>query len=188
MTLDSSSGKATAEVAHEQLLRSWPTLVGWVEERREFLTWKSILEADRLDYDNTPTNVKTTALLMGRKLSVARGWLASHADDLGPEERKFISDSIAEEKKQLEEKNEARRRAEKARTRTGGARLTVAGMRGAFTALASERLSGISSHDLLSYGPAAIVLLALLVFLIQLIFFLPKLTRYRSGSRSRSGR
>ena len=120
MTLDGSSGEATAEVAHEQLLRSWPTLVGWVEERREFLTWKSILEADRLDYDNTPTSVKTTALLMGRRLSVARKWFPSHSEDLAPEDRKFISDSIAEE-------NEDRRRAEKARTRTGVVRLTGAG-------------------------------------------------------------
>ena len=162
--------KDVAEVAHEQLLRSWPTLDGWLKRRWEFLIFKSYLEEERKFYDETPASAKTSALLTGRRLEVARDLLKMQADDLAPEERKFISDSVVEEKKQIED----RRQEKKARARTEVA--TVAGVAGmsALTALALEHLFGISWHDLLSYGPFAIVSLVLLVFLIVLLLFLPQ--------------
>ena len=36
-------GVRTVEVAHEALFRTWPLLVGWLEDEREFLTWRQRL-------------------------------------------------------------------------------------------------------------------------------------------------
>jgi hypothetical protein len=44
-------GKATAEVAHEILLKTWPTLKRWLEDQREFLVWRGELEVRRKEYD-----------------------------------------------------------------------------------------------------------------------------------------
>src|SRR5262249_17551454 len=88
------SSDVSAEVAHEQILRKWPTLARWLGERREFLTWKAAVEADRAGYDEAPPADKLTALLTGRRLSVARQWLTSHGADLAPEERAFIAPSL----------------------------------------------------------------------------------------------
>ena len=163
VTLEGVGDEVTAEVAHEQILRSWLTLQSWVEERREFLTWKSDLEAARIYYENTPTSKETKALLTGLRLEVARKWFSSHKEDLAPEDRKFISDSIVEE-------NEA----EKTRARTGIVRLAGAGMIGAFTTLILEQVFGISFDHLLLYVPFAIVLLTFLGFLIVLSLLLPQ--------------
>jgi hypothetical protein len=70
-----------------------PTLAGWLGERREFLTWKAVVVTDRAGYDEAPPADKPTALLTGRRLSVAQQWLASHGGDLAPEERAFIAAS-----------------------------------------------------------------------------------------------
>ena len=43
--------KATAEVAHEVLLKAWPTLTRWLEDERDFLVWRGELDARRRDYE-----------------------------------------------------------------------------------------------------------------------------------------
>ncbi len=99
-------------MAHEQILRRWPTLVGWLDELREFLTWKSEVEAARVDYENTPEAEKVTALLTGRKLLVAREWLSSNGDDLASEEKSFVILSIKAEDARSMQLQELRRLAE----------------------------------------------------------------------------
>ena len=94
VVLEGGSGEVTAEVAHEQLLRKWPALEGWLGELRDFLTWKADLEAARAAYDETPSAEKPSALLTGRGLLIARNWLASHEDDLANEDRAFVKASI----------------------------------------------------------------------------------------------
>ena len=44
-------GKATAEVAHEILLKTWPTLKRWLEDERDFLVWRGELGARREEYN-----------------------------------------------------------------------------------------------------------------------------------------
>jgi hypothetical protein len=94
LTLEGGSGEVTAEVAHEQILRKWPALEGWLSELRDFLTWKADLEAARAAYDETPAADKPSALLGGRRLLLARNWLASHRDDLADEDRAFVEASV----------------------------------------------------------------------------------------------
>ncbi len=86
-------GEVAAEVAHEQILRKWPTLDRWLDEERDFLIWKSDLEEDRLVYDKTPASDKHAAFLRGRRLSLAHEWLSSREEDLAQEDIDFIHES-----------------------------------------------------------------------------------------------
>jgi hypothetical protein len=84
----------TAEVAHEQLLRKWPTLIHWLESQREFLIWKGEIEADRREWEKLPEAERVTALLSGRRLLRAEQWLESHSEVLPDEDRAFVRKSV----------------------------------------------------------------------------------------------
>jgi formylglycine-generating enzyme required for sulfatase activity len=90
-------GEAYAEIAHEAVFRRWDTLRNWITEARDFLIWKSTLEADRRAWDRAPDGSKSDALLMGLKLAQAQGWLARRAGDLERPDKNFIGLSVARE-------------------------------------------------------------------------------------------
>jgi formylglycine-generating enzyme required for sulfatase activity len=89
-------GRATAEVAHEILLKIWPTLKRWLEDQREFLVWRGELDARRKEYDEAGKEGpcrQRGALLMGLPLDTARKWLAARRGDIEPADRAFIEAS-----------------------------------------------------------------------------------------------
>jgi formylglycine-generating enzyme required for sulfatase activity len=96
-------GKATAEVAHEILLKNWPTLRGWLDAEREFLIWRGELDARRKEYDQAGTRDEKTgkadlreqrqALLMGLPLDTAKKYLAARRGDIEPADLAFIEAS-----------------------------------------------------------------------------------------------
>lgn len=88
------NNKETIEVAHEALLREWPQLARWLNEQREFLTWRSQLEAARALWESLPNGARAPALLMGRALTIAEGWLATRAQDLPAADTDFIRASV----------------------------------------------------------------------------------------------
>jgi formylglycine-generating enzyme required for sulfatase activity len=95
-----ATGEMTyAEVAHEAIFRRWDKLREWIAAEREFLAWRSGLEAARQAWAATPDASKRDALLMGVALAQAQSWLARRAEDLPAPEREFIAQSIAREKK-----------------------------------------------------------------------------------------
>jgi formylglycine-generating enzyme required for sulfatase activity len=79
-----------AEVAHEAIFRRWDNLRDWVAAEREFLAWRSGLEAARRRWERTPERSKADALLMGLALAQAQSWLARRPDDLPEVDRQFI--------------------------------------------------------------------------------------------------
>jgi hypothetical protein len=87
-------GEPIVEVAHEQLLQSWPTLKGWLQEEREFLIWRTETEQAATDYGKLPVEKRPEAVLMGLRLSTAESWFAQRADDLAPELRDYVKASI----------------------------------------------------------------------------------------------
>lgn len=95
-----------AEVAHEQLLRKWPTLTRWLEEQREFLVWKGEIESDRREWEALPPADRASGLLSGRRLRRAQHWLDSREDDVPAKDRDFVEQSVAAE---TEAKNKALR-------------------------------------------------------------------------------
>jgi formylglycine-generating enzyme required for sulfatase activity len=94
-------GKATAEVAHEILLKTWPTLQRWLEEERDFLIWRGELDARRKDYEhvgNAGSRQQRQALLMGLPLDTAKKHLAARGGDLEGADRDFIEASVQAER------------------------------------------------------------------------------------------
>jgi formylglycine-generating enzyme required for sulfatase activity len=90
-------GKATAEVAHEILLKTWPTLKRWLEVEREFLVWRGELDARREEYDRAGkagARQQRQALLMGLPLDTARKWLEVRRPDIEPSAQAFIEASV----------------------------------------------------------------------------------------------
>src|SRR5262245_10896296 len=90
-------GKATAEVAHEVLLRAWPTLTRWLEDERDFLVWRGELDARRKDYEKAGeagARQQQQALLMGLPLDTAQKYLTARRSDIEPADRAFIEASM----------------------------------------------------------------------------------------------
>jgi formylglycine-generating enzyme required for sulfatase activity len=99
VTATPQGGEAYAEVAHEAIFRRWDKLREWVSAEREFLAWRSSLEAARRAWEAAADASKHDALLMGAALTQAQSWLAKRAEDLPLPDREFIALSIAREKK-----------------------------------------------------------------------------------------
>ena len=99
VTVTSETGETSAEVAHEAIFRRWDKLREWIAAEREFLAWRSGLEAERRAWEATPEASKDDALLMGAALTQAHSWLTKRAEDLLKSDREFIARSIARDKR-----------------------------------------------------------------------------------------
>src|ERR1700731_1831110 len=99
VTATPESGETYAEVAHEAIFRRWHKLRDWIAAEREFLAWRSGLEAARRAWQATPASAKRDALIMGAPLTQAQSWFAQRAEDLPKVDREFIALSIGRERK-----------------------------------------------------------------------------------------
>ena len=93
VTVTTETGETYAEVAHEAIFRRWDKLREWIAAEREFLAWRSGLEAARRAWQATPDASKADALLMGFALTQAQSWLAKRAEDIPAADRDFIVQS-----------------------------------------------------------------------------------------------
>src|SRR5262249_31085532 len=84
------AGETYAEVAHEAIFRRWERLREWIAAEREFLVWKTDVEAARRAWESAPEEARNEALLMGFALARAQSWLARRAEDLPKSAREFI--------------------------------------------------------------------------------------------------
>jgi hypothetical protein len=80
-------------VAHEAIFRRWDKLREWIAAEREFLAWRSGLEAARRAWQATPDRSKNDALLMGHALAQAQSWHTKRAEDIPTADRAFILQS-----------------------------------------------------------------------------------------------
>ena len=94
ITVAPENGETFAEVAHEAIFRRWDRLREWIAGEREFLAWRSGLEAARRSWQAMPTAMRQEALLMGAALTQAQSWFAKRGKDLTPPDRQFIALSI----------------------------------------------------------------------------------------------
>ena len=88
-----TTSEGVAEVAHEALIREWPTLREWLADDREGLRLHRHLteaaqEWERLDRDRD-------SLYRGARLAQAVEWANTHAGELNPLERAFLEASLA---------------------------------------------------------------------------------------------
>jgi WD40 repeat protein/class 3 adenylate cyclase/tRNA A-37 threonylcarbamoyl transferase component Bud32 len=101
-------GEGTAEVAHEVLIREWPTLRGWLEEDREGLRLQRRLgDAARIweAAGRDPTD-----LYRGTRLGAALEWAQGRPAALNATEREFLDASAAEADRERRAQLRANRR------------------------------------------------------------------------------
>jgi KaiC/GvpD/RAD55 family RecA-like ATPase len=83
--------RATAEVAHEALIRTWKTLRTWIEQDAQFLVWRQRLDLFVSEWERT--NHDSSSLLSGTRLAEARVWQRSHPASFTERERRFLDTS-----------------------------------------------------------------------------------------------
>lgn len=113
----------SAEVAHEALIREWPTLRGWLEDDRECLRLHRHLTDSAQEWQTY--NREPDMLYRGARLAQAREWAEGHQDEMNDLEREFLaaSQALAEceaserEAQRQRELDSARRLAEAERRR-----------------------------------------------------------------------
>jgi formylglycine-generating enzyme required for sulfatase activity len=103
VTATPEGGETYAEVAHEAIFRRWDTVRDWIAAERQFLAWRTGLEAAQRAWRATSDSCKGDALLMGAALTQAQSWLSKRKADLPVVDRDFIDQST-----QLENKAKAR--------------------------------------------------------------------------------
>lgn len=91
--VESGGRQEMVEIAHEALVRRWPRLSQWLQEDREILVWRQRLRLIIREWEQTGRD--DGFLLRGPLLDEARLWLSRRANDLTPEEKDFISSSLA---------------------------------------------------------------------------------------------
>ena len=97
VTATPEGSEAYAEVAHEAIFRRWGKLRDWIAAEREFLAWKTGLEAARRAWQGTSDSSKDDALLMGVAQAQAQSWLGKRREDLPVVDRNFIDQSTKRE-------------------------------------------------------------------------------------------
>ncbi|MGD8969236.1 MAG: BTAD domain-containing putative transcriptional regulator, partial [Anaerolineae bacterium] len=100
--------KESVQVAHEALIREWPSLRGWLEEDRAFRLWQGRLWAALRQWEASDRD--EGALLRGAVLTQAEQWLAQRAGDLNPDERGYIQESVALREREQAAQGRRRRR------------------------------------------------------------------------------
>jgi WD40 repeat protein/class 3 adenylate cyclase len=87
-------GEDTAEVAHEVLIREWPTLRGWLEEDRDGIRLHRQLSAAARLWETGGR--QPGDLYRGARLPAAAEWGGAHGKELNASESAFLDASIAE--------------------------------------------------------------------------------------------
>jgi WD40 repeat protein/class 3 adenylate cyclase len=125
-------GEGTVEVAHEALIRHWPTLRAWLDEDREGrLVHRRLTEAAR---EWNSTQREPALLYRGTRLAGAGDWASAHDSELNELERQFLSASRDAELRDI------------AATRKRNRRLRIL-LAGALVALAGAVAGGLLALD-----------------------------------------
>ena len=103
-----TTSEDSVQVAHEALIREWPTLRGWLEDNREGLRLHRQLTEAAQDWQ--AAEGEPDMLIRGARLAQAREWAASHTDDMNSLEKEFLEASIASSEREATEREAARQR------------------------------------------------------------------------------
>jgi WD40 repeat protein/transcriptional regulator with XRE-family HTH domain len=104
-----TTSEDSAEVAHEALIREWPTLRSWLEDNREGLRLHRHLTETSQEWEILSR--EPDVLYRGARLAQALEWAASHQDEMNELEREFLEEARAFAEREAVEK-EARRQRE----------------------------------------------------------------------------
>src|SRR4029077_19675134 len=97
----------TAEVAHEALIREWPTLRDWLSQDREALRVHRHLTEATQEWELLERD--PGALYRGTRLANAADWATDHPGTLNAQERAFLVASTEQRTREEEERETQRR-------------------------------------------------------------------------------
>jgi WD40 repeat protein/class 3 adenylate cyclase/energy-coupling factor transporter ATP-binding protein EcfA2 len=101
-------GEETVEVAHEALIRHWPTLRAWLDEDREGrLLHRRLTEAAQ---EWEALGRDPGALFRGTRLATTGDWATAHDPELNELEREFLTASRQASEQEAERQRRANRR------------------------------------------------------------------------------
>lgn len=88
-----TTSQDSAQVAHEALIREWPTLRGWLEENRDGLRLHRHLTDASQEWN--ASNREPDLLYRGVRLAQVQEWAEANKDDMNIQEVEFLEASIA---------------------------------------------------------------------------------------------
>lgn len=94
---ETDDGRPSIEIGHEALLTAWERLKNWIADRRSFYAWLTRVEGEAREW--AAGGKPDDALLTGRALDRARGYLATFARDIAAPAQAFIVASEANRKR-----------------------------------------------------------------------------------------
>ncbi len=103
-----TTSEDSVQVAHEALIREWPTLRGWLEDNREGLRLHRQLTEAAQEW--LAVERESDILYRGARLAQAREWADAHAEDMNALEREFLAASIEFSESEAAEREAARQR------------------------------------------------------------------------------
>lgn len=103
-----TTSENSAEVAHEALIREWPTLRGWLEDNREGLRLHRHMTEAAQEW--AARDLDSGVLYRGARLEQAKEWAASHPDEMNAIETEFLKASLALAESELKERESQRQR------------------------------------------------------------------------------
>lgn len=103
-----TTDQEAAEVAHEALIREWPTLRNWLDENREGLRLHRHLTETAQDWESLGRD--PGVLYRGARLAQAIEWSYAHEEDLNLLERSFLDASHALANQEAVEREAQRQR------------------------------------------------------------------------------
>ena len=119
-----TTSEDSVQVAHEALIREWPTLRGWLEDNREGLRLHRQLTEAAQEWQAAER--EPDILFRGARLAQAREWSASHADDMNAQEREFLAASVSSsEREAIQREAQHQRELEAAQKLTDNERLRL---------------------------------------------------------------
>ena len=108
-----TTSEDAVEVAHEALIREWPTLRSWLEDNREDLRLHRHLTDASHEWDSL--NRDADVLYRGARLTQAQEWSVTHEEEMNALEREFLAASIeAREHEAIERETQRQRELEAA--------------------------------------------------------------------------
>jgi WD40 repeat protein/transcriptional regulator with XRE-family HTH domain len=103
-----TTSENAAEVAHEALIREWPTLHRWLEENREGLRLHHQLTEAAQEWFSMGR--ESDMLYRGARLAQTREWASAHHDEMNELEGEFLSASMKASDRESEEREAQRQR------------------------------------------------------------------------------